>query len=79
LSIGVLAVAATWLALGPLAAFNVQIWQIFIAWACFHHSGGKTEGAQKTVICMAMRSGRRWPRSFSAPHSAGCRSRSPAS
>ena len=52
-SIGVLAVVATLLALGPLAAFNVQIWQIFIAWACFYHSGGKTDGAQKTVICMA--------------------------
>ncbi len=52
-SIGVLAVIATWLALGPLAAFNVQIWQIFIAWACFYHSGGKTEGAQKTVTCMS--------------------------
>ncbi len=52
LSIGVLAVVATWLALGPLAAFNVQIWQIFIAWACFYHSGGKTDGAQKTTVCM---------------------------
>ena len=52
LSIGVLAVVATWLVLGPLAAFNVQIWQVFIAWACFFHSGGKNEGLQKTVICM---------------------------
>ncbi len=52
LSIGLLAVVATWLAFGPLAAFNVQIWQIFIAWACFYHCGGKTEGVQKTVICM---------------------------
>lgn len=52
LSIGALAVVATWLALGPLAAFNVQIWQIFIAWACFYHCGGKTDGVQKTVICM---------------------------
>lgn len=52
LSIGVLAVVATWLVLGPLAAFNVQIWQVFIAWACFYHCGGKTEGLQKTVICM---------------------------
>ena len=51
-SIGGLAVFATWLALGPLAAFNVQIWQIFIAWACFYHCGGKTDGVQKTVICM---------------------------
>ena len=52
LSIGVLAVAATWLVLGPLAAFDVQIWQVFIAWACFFHSGGKTDGLQKTTICM---------------------------
>ena len=52
LSIGVLAVAATWLVLGTLPAFNVQIWQVFIAWACFFHSGGKTEGLKKTVICM---------------------------
>ena len=52
LSIGVLAVIATWLVLGPLAAFNVQIWPVFIAWACFFHSGGKTDGLQKTVICM---------------------------
>ena len=43
---------ATWLVLGPLAAFNVQIWQVFIAWACFFHSGGKSEGLQKTVLCM---------------------------
>ena len=53
LSIGVLAVVATWLALGPLASFNVQIWQVFIAWACFYNAGGKTDGAQKTVICMS--------------------------
>lgn len=52
LSIGVLAVVATWLVLGPLAAFTVQIWQVFIAWACFYHSGGKTEGLKKTIICM---------------------------
>ncbi len=52
-SIGALAVVATWLALGPLAALNVQIWQVFIAWACYYHCGGKTDGAQKTVVCMA--------------------------
>jgi hypothetical protein len=51
-SIGVLAVLATWLVLGPLAAFDVQIWQVFIAWACFFHSGGKTDGLQKTAVCM---------------------------
>lgn len=52
-SIGLLAVVATWVFLGPLAAFQMQIWQAFIAWACFFHSGGKVEGLQKTVICMS--------------------------
>lgn len=53
LSIGGLAVVATWLFLGPLAALQVQVWQAFVAWACFYHSGGKAEGATKTVVCMA--------------------------
>ncbi len=53
ISIGVLAVAATWLFLGPMAAMNVQIWQAFVAWACFFHCGGKSEGAKKTAICMS--------------------------
>ena len=52
-SIGVLAVVATWVFLGPLAAFQMQIWQAFIAWACFFHSGGKTDGLTKTVVCMS--------------------------
>ncbi len=52
LSIGVLAVVATWLVLGPLAAFNLQIWQVFIAWACFFHTDGKTDGLKKTIPCM---------------------------
>ena len=52
-SIGVLAVVATWLFLGPLAAFEMQIWQAFIAWACFFHCGGKTDGLKKTIISMA--------------------------
>jgi Protein of unknown function (DUF1097) len=51
-SIGVLAVVATWLFLGPLAAFEMQIWQAFIAWACFFHAGGKTDGLTKTIIGM---------------------------
>ncbi|MBI5722260.1 MAG: DUF1097 domain-containing protein [Burkholderiales bacterium] len=53
LSIGGLAVVATWLFLGPLAALGVQIWQAFVAWACFYNNGGKTEGATKTVVCMS--------------------------
>lgn len=51
-SIGVLAVIATWLFLGPLAAMNFQIWQAFLAWACFYHCGGKTAGLKTTIICM---------------------------
>lgn len=52
-SIGVFATAATWLFLGPLAAMLMQIWQAFIAWACFFHCGGDVEGLKKTVICMS--------------------------
>jgi hypothetical protein len=52
-SIGLLAVVATWVFLGPLAALGFQIWQAFVAWACFYHSGGKTDGLKKTVICMS--------------------------
>lgn len=52
-SIGLLAVVATWVFLGPLAAMSFQIWQAFVAWACFYNNGGKTEGLKKTVICMS--------------------------
>jgi len=31
----------------------MQVWQCFIAWACFFHSGGNLDAAKKTVICMA--------------------------
>ena len=53
LSIGVLATIATWLFLGPLAAMLMQIWQAFLAWACFFHSGADFEAAKKNVICMS--------------------------
>jgi Protein of unknown function (DUF1097) len=53
LSIGLLAIVATWLFLGPLAALNFQIWQAFIAWASFFHCGGKGDGLMKTVVCMS--------------------------
>ncbi len=53
ISIGVLAVVATWLFLGPLAAFHMQIWQAFVAWASFYHCGGKIDGIKKTAICMS--------------------------
>lgn len=51
-SIGLLAVLATWLFLGPLAAMNLQIWQAFIAWASFFNQGGKTAGLRSTLACM---------------------------
>ena len=53
ISIGVLAVVATWLFLVPLAALGVQIWQAFVAWASHYHSGGKVAGARATAICMS--------------------------
>ncbi len=52
ISIGLLAVVATWIFLGPMAALGVQIWQAFVAWACFYHCGGKTAGLTKTIVCM---------------------------
>lgn len=53
ISIGLLAVVATWLFLGPMAAMNVQIWQAFVAWACFFQCGGKVAGLKNTVISMS--------------------------
>ncbi|WP_310462932.1 DUF1097 domain-containing protein [Sphaerotilus sp.] len=53
ISIGLLAVVATWLFLGPLAAMNLQIWQAFIAWACFFNNGGKSAGLKTTIVCMS--------------------------
>jgi hypothetical protein len=55
LSVGVLAVAATWLFLVPAAivAAHLQVWQAFIAWGCHYHSGGKFTGTRNTIICMS--------------------------
>src|SRR5882672_3230357 len=52
ISLGVLALVATYIFLGPLAAMNAQIWQAFIAWGCFFHSGGKVAGLKNTILCM---------------------------
>ena len=52
ISIGILAVVATWLFFGPLAALGVQIWQAFVAWASHYHCGGKVAGTKNTIICM---------------------------
>ena len=55
LSVGVLAVAATWLFLVPAAivAAHLQVWQAFIAWGCHYHSGGKFTGTRNTIVCMS--------------------------
>lgn len=53
ISIGVLAVVATYLFLVPLAFLGVQIWQAFVAWASHYHCGGKVTGTKNTIICMA--------------------------
>jgi hypothetical protein len=52
-SVGVLAVVATWLFFGPLAALEAQVWQAFIAWGCHYHCGGKLTGTRNTIVCMS--------------------------
>jgi hypothetical protein len=53
-SVGMLAVVATWIFfLDPVAAAHLQVWQAFIAWGCHYHSGGKFAGTSKTVVCMS--------------------------
>jgi hypothetical protein len=52
-SVGVLAVVATWLFFGPLAALDAQVWQAFIAWGCHYHCGGKITGTRNTIVCMS--------------------------
>lgn len=52
-SIGLIAVPVIWLFLGPLAAFQLQIWQCFIAWGCFYQCGGKAGGVKIVVVCMS--------------------------
>ena len=52
-SVGVLAVLATWLfGLNGAQALNLQVWQAFIAWGCHFHSGGKITGCRHTLVCM---------------------------
>ncbi len=52
ITLGILGAIATWLFLGPLGG-ALAIWAAFIAWACFHHVGGKEQGLQTTVLCNA--------------------------
>lgn len=53
-SVGVLAVLATWIfGLDPLVVAKLQVWQAFIAWGCHFHSGGGFTGSRNTVLCMS--------------------------
>jgi Protein of unknown function (DUF1097) len=53
-SVGVLAVVATWIFfLDPVASANLQVWQAFIAWGCHYHCGGKITGTRNTILCMS--------------------------
>src|SRR3970282_1039013 len=53
-SVGVLAVVATWIFFfEPVAMANLQVWQAFIAWGCHYHCGGKFTGTRNTVLCMS--------------------------
>ena len=52
-SVGVLAVVATWIfGLSFATALNLQVWQAFIAWGCHFMAGGKFNGCRNTTICM---------------------------
>ena len=53
-SVGVLAVVATWIFfLEPVAAYNLQVWQAFIAWGCHYQAGGRITGTRNTIVCMS--------------------------
>ena len=49
ISIGALGGLATWVCLGMVP--GLQIWAIFIAWACFYHCGGGETGLKNTIVC----------------------------
>jgi hypothetical protein len=44
LVISLLGAFATWLFLGPLGGFGLQIWAAFIMWGAFYHCGGGVLG-----------------------------------
>lgn len=54
-SVGVLAVVATWLffSVDPIVAANLQVWQTFIAWGCHFQSGGKFTGSRTAFVGMS--------------------------
>jgi hypothetical protein len=52
-SVGVLAIAATWVFGGPLAGLNGQVWIAFVAWGAHFHCGGTIKGTQDAIVCMS--------------------------
>lgn len=54
-SVGVLAVAATWLFFGIdlLSSNNLQVWIVFVAWGCHFHSGGGVKGSTTAIVSMS--------------------------
>lgn len=50
ISIGVMGGIATFLVLGPLAVLHLHIWAMFLAWACYYHTGGKEAGLRNTIV-----------------------------
>jgi hypothetical protein len=52
-SVGVLAIVATWLFFGPLEATHAQVWQAFIAWGAHYHCGGKLKGTLSAAVGMS--------------------------
>jgi uncharacterized protein DUF1097 len=54
-SVGVLAVAATWIffSVDPVVGAQMQVWQAFIAWGCHYQCGGKFAGTRTTILCMS--------------------------
>jgi hypothetical protein len=55
ISVGVLAVVATWLFLDVELSktYNLQVWQAFIAWGCHFQSGGKITGSRTAFVGMS--------------------------
>ncbi len=52
LSIGLLAAVATYICVADIGGIGLQVWVIFLAWACFFHVGGKEQGLITTIIGM---------------------------
>lgn len=52
-SVGVLAIAATWVFGELLASLYGQVWIAFVAWGAHFHCGGKINGTRDAIVCMS--------------------------